>query len=375
MDDPNKTPKPKQTQKRPTPDDDEANESPSKKSRTSTTTSTRSVIRQTHDLVASGNYHNSDFLALSQPASLPEGIRTLLTGLRSAMEGESTLPRSLEAKLEEKAEQSFKNIRQSEYYNGHTAAPGDGDPTWREIDMIVTEAKRCRLRNDIEAGWNSQVHGPLLTLATTLSRYSAAVHSVNLTHSRLLARLQDASSTSRSSKMVDFGLCLDDDNIPALDSAYRNHLVKGEEEVKTWNHTSATQISTKPLAVSVETKREGDSSAKAELQLATWVIAHFRRLLEIRKARIPEKGADRVIFLPLLKVLGSTWSFALGQCRYGLDDNKGNTRDVTIFWKYDLGDVSDHFGCFRVLRALLLLISWIHDHYLPWLEEWVTGGT
>lgn len=363
MDDLEQTPR----AKRPPPDDDDANQSPSKKSCASTTSS---IARQAQDLKNTGQYHDSFLDTLLEQDDLPQHARDLLMSLDSVRRGENALPRSLEAELKDIAAKRRRTIRDWEYI-GDTSA-GDADPTWREVDSIVQEAKRCGLRADFEAGWNSGVHGPLLLLATSLSRHSA-IQAINLTNSTLLTRLKDATAVSRA-KMVDFGLYLDGDSIPALASAFID-LEKGEQEVKTWNHTGSTQISTKPLVVSVETKREGEGNEKANLQLGTWTFAHFRRLLEVRTLQISQKEEERVIYLPLLKVLGPTWTFSLAQCRYGLNDHKGDTRDVTIFGQYILGDVTNHFECFRVLRALLIIMSWVHDHYLPWFEKWVTGQT
>jgi hypothetical protein len=214
--------------------------------------------------------------------------------------------------------------------------------SFHEAEMIVEQARECSDNDDLEVGWNSLVHGPLLVLACNVSQHRAKVKSVNLTHARLIPRLEADGNAAFTGGMVDFG--------------------------RYFNHTDLEQIARKPLVISIETQREGQRGSQTELQLSLWAKSHLNRLSELRGRTLDSN--DRTIWLPLLKTVGSIWYLALARGEYS---DSGELNGTTIFSRHQLGDIATYHGFFQVLSALLELIDWTETFYRPWFEDWVSS--
>lgn len=231
---------------------------------------------------------------------------------------------------------------------------------------IVDQARECSDDNDSEAGWNSQVNGPLLLLACNLSRHRAKAKSVNLTDARPLPHLEPVQSVPVSSKMVDFGIYLQPND--KLKTAYRELKPEEDGQSRYFNHTNHEQIARKPLVVSIETQREGQSGAQADLHLGMWMKAHLARLAELRHRTLTSE--DQTIWLPSLKAVGPVWYFLLARGEY---NGSGELVSATIYSKHQLGDLTTYHGFFQILAVLLELIDWSETYYRPWFERWMSS--
>jgi hypothetical protein len=238
--------------------------------------------------------------------------------------------------------------------------------SFHEAEMIVEQARECSEVEDLEVGWNSLVHGPLLLLACNVSQHRAKVKNVNLTHAHLIPRLGTDGYAWSTGEMVGFGIYLQ--NSDELKAAYKDIQPEADGQSRYFNHTDLEQIARKPLVISIETRREGQRGSQTELQLSLWAKSHLNRLSELRGRTLDSE--DRTIWLPLLKTVGSIWYLALARGEFG---DSGELSGTTVYSKHQLGDIATYHGFFQVLSALLELIDWIETFYRPWFEKWVSS--
>ena len=81
--------------------------------------------------------------------------------------------------------------------------------------------------------------------------------------------------------------------------------------VFSFNHTLHPPLLRRPIAVSIETKRQGENFHDALAQLGVWSAAHFARLTELLVAA--GRAHFRPPMLPLLVSQGSDWKFLLAE--------------------------------------------------------------
>jgi hypothetical protein len=237
--------------------------------------------------------------------------------------------------------------------------------SFHEAEMIVEQARECSDNDDLEVGWNSLVHGPLLLLACNVSRHRAKVKTANLTHARLIPRLAADGHAMSTGEMVDFGIYLQ--NSDELKAAYKDIQPEADGQSRYFNHTDLEQIARKPLAISIETQQEGQRVFQPGLQLSLWAKSHLNRLSELRGRTL--NSNDRTIWLPLLKIIGPTWYLSLARGDY---TDSGELSGTTVYSRHQLGDITTYHGFFQVLSALLELIDWTETFYRPWFENWVS---
>ncbi|KAF2765932.1 hypothetical protein EJ03DRAFT_193743 [Teratosphaeria nubilosa] len=339
----------------------------SKRSRTSnspTKGSGSSLTRQTNRLMAEGQYDERLISDLGSKDALPPPLAQLLTKVATLADGTDTLPQSLRPQLEQ---EDINASRQDLFYDDHNHMLS----LWDQIEDLIKQARRCRLRRDYEAGWNSAVHHPLLNLACRLAGGGDHVWAVNISDVRPQKRLLPFGQEIRK-KMVDFGLVINTQaSNQRLASFYRSPrfpLKPHRDVIKTWNHTEGQLLAQHPLAVSIETKRQADKDDEAQLQLGTWGTAHLKRLMELRKTKFSQEPAD--VFLPQIKVQGALFFFMLLR---GVHDGTTSLK-VTLYTGKMMGDVTEYGGFFRVLACLRAIVEWTDLAYGPWLEDWTGVG-
>jgi hypothetical protein len=92
------------------------------------------------------------------------------------------------------------------------------------------------------------------------------------------------------------------------------------------NHTDLTALSTRPIVVSIETKRTGQSDQGAALQIGLWQAAQWKLLSTLLRGREPTPtptassvfdtapedppGLKALSFLPAIIIHGHEWRFA-----------------------------------------------------------------
>ena len=375
----------------------------------STTSSKRSrisasPIKQINRLAAQLKpLEKQDFSELHK-CPLPTRIRALVTNIRRCAKGTHTIPLSLKSRLLERDPDLDEddNVWRPESLQSDNCVPVqpgactepiplslpiddtgtnhpharshfpssracDAMPDLLQVETIVEQARECNAIDDLEAGWNSHVHGPLLVAACQLSRHHARVRSVNLTLARSLARLGPSDKLVATGKMVDFGIYLQVS--PELRAAYKAVKPEADGQSRYFNHTNFEQIARRPLVISIETKRDGQGGSQADLQLSVWVNGHFDRLADLRKTALDP--SDRTVWLPLLKVIGPIWYLLMARGDY---NDMGELACITVYSRHQLGDVTTYHGFFQVFTALHELIDWTETSYRPWFERWVTAS-
>jgi hypothetical protein len=295
-------------------------------------------------------------------ARFPDATRTLIRNLRQCFNLRAKVPASLKDVLREKYTDDDIWEREDIWWDATTTTK-DHAPSLPEVEGIALEAIRCEDFDEYEVGWNSHSHGPLLAMATRLSRHCKHIKTTNITLARPMRRLRPSLLAGPTGKMVDFGMVLQVEKSDSLFQAWKG-LRPEDDGTRYFNHTDAPQIAQKPIVVSIETKRSGSGEAEGNLQLQIWVAAQFQRLAEIRKTM----PSSQRVYLPLLLVLGSEWYYRIAEGIYGED---GGLVEITVYQKQAIGDVKSVGGVFSVLGALHALIKWAHEVYRPWFEEWM----
>jgi hypothetical protein len=234
------------------------------------------------------------------------------------------------------------------------------------VKMIVGQARECSDNDDVEAGWDSLVNGPLLLFACHVSRHHGQINGANLTFARPLAQSESDHGAADAGKMVNFGIYLQ--TTDKLKAAYREVRPGADGESRNFNHMDADPIARKPLVISIETLQGEQRGFQADLKLSLWVKSHFARLADLRKRTL--KFGDRTVWLPLLKVVGPVWYLLLACGNY---NDEGELFYTTVYSRHQLGDITTYHGFFQVFATLLELINWSETIYRPWFEDWVTS--
>ncbi|KAK5109423.1 hypothetical protein LTR85_002687 [Meristemomyces frigidus] len=296
-------------------------------------------------------------------AKLSDDARQLVRQVRRFAAGFETVPQALRESMEE-AYPDDMDLTQNVTYvpDSQRASLGD-DLSHRDVASICRQAQGCQHRNEYEAAWNSHVHGPLLSLVVELSCHKSTVGSTNVTTARLNPRFKpmvDISQAPLPGKVVDFVFFLEPSNVTEMEFGALpwepNH---GHD----FNHILHGPIANRPIAISMETKREGEGQTTGRTQLDIWVTAQFNRLQEL--AGIDTAGLPT---LPLLLTQGPAWFLLLAH-----REQEGEALVTTIFEKITLGDIARPSGVFRVVSSLLLLVHWAQTVFRPWFERAVTG--
>lgn len=162
-------------------------------------------------------------------------------------------------------------------------------------------------------------------------------------------------------KMVDFCICIK----PETEKIACNATRDGQQN-PTWqviNHTDEYALRNWPIAVSIETKRQGEERlAAAELKLGTWHADQWRLLERL----VAQAGGtfDELPFLPAAVVHGHLWSFA-ATTREG---------ETTLLWlEQGSRSTSNLLGVYKVVWGLQGLAKWASDVYWPWFKKNALG--
>lgn len=139
----------------------------------------------------------------------------------------------------------------------------------------------------------------------------------------------------------------------------------GPNAHKSLNSTYFNAIIDSPIAISVETKTDGDSKAQSLNQLTTWVWAHMNRLRWFveQSNRNSARRPDPIPPLPLLLAQGAVWTLLVAT-------TNPDTDRKTIWEICALGDSSTILGIYRIVAALRLLLDWAETAFRPWFEQY-----
>ncbi|KAK5732275.1 hypothetical protein LTS12_027154, partial [Elasticomyces elasticus] len=236
--------------------------------------------------------------------SKPNILRSLQHPIRNKSLDGTNLPNharqlELRASLEETYTEDLELAQNVVYTPDSERARLGNDLAIREVACICRQARGCQQRNENEAAWNSHVHGPILSLVGELSCHRSEIGSTNVTTARLNPRFKPAVELTQPplpGKVTDFVFFLEPSDV--IERAFGD-LPWETNHGHDFNHTLYGPIANRPIAISMETKREGEGQTTGRAQLEIWVAAHFNRLQEIAC-----DGAEELPFLPLLLTQG-----------------------------------------------------------------------
>ncbi|KAF5264448.1 hypothetical protein FOXYS1_4770 [Fusarium oxysporum] len=223
------------------------------------------------------------------------------------------------------------------------------------VENLRLFARRCFELGLDEAGWNNEVHTPILQ----------AVFRGDLWPENAIVDYfpcMNASVTPEYHKFpispskVDYCVFID----PAFDND--DGVKEAIKEIQAYsngtiNHTSYSGLAQFPTCISIETKRHGGDQRRADVQTATWHASQWTYL-----TKHAGDGISELPFLPGVIVQGHEWKF-VATTRNGKE---------TIFWSsHQFGNTTTPVGVFQIMAGLHRLRRWSRDVYWPWYKKHV----
>ncbi|TLS25960.1 hypothetical protein PpBr36_06821, partial [Pyricularia pennisetigena] len=127
------------------------------------------------------------------------------------------------------------------------------------------------------------------------------------------------------------------------------------------NHTDFGALNKWPIAMSVETKRPGESGEKAELQMGVWQAVSWPGpaspsvLSSPSQISIPPSIIPGLVFLPALVIVGHDWRLAATT----LEDCDGGR---TVLWtESTIGSTSNLLGIYRIIWCVRRLVRYFEE--------------
>ena len=236
---------------------------------------------------------------------------------------------------------------------------------FEDIRELWDTAKDCAERGVTEARWNGDVHYRLLRLALRDWKQEGIwwedITSARISDKSLLASIE---RKAVQSKLVDLAIIIDSPK--ELERRIAEKLLRQypakSAPVQSVNCTNAHSVRFRPIAISIETKRD-TCSTDPYLQLGTWTLACLLKLRQM----IPTQAT--LPCLPVLSVTGHNWclNFAVLRTDEYEQDRLDLITDLT------LGDTKTVPGVYGLVAAIRLLARWAKEKYQPWFEETVLG--
>ncbi|KAK3364122.1 hypothetical protein B0T25DRAFT_429087, partial [Lasiosphaeria hispida] len=208
--------------------------------------------------------------------SLPASLRNMLDDFERIAGGRHILPGENKAEFENEAEKDMSVSRFEGYHFAPAGARGKlGEvPSIARIKRIMSWAMHCQETAAHETTWNSAVHFPLLDMALygeqSKSRPTCLLRDVvGSTKPAGAGIIQEYLPSQTGGEKVDFVMGIEPD-APAANAINQ---LRRDMPFQSINHTDLTALSTRPIVVSMETKRTGQSDQGAALQIGLWQAA------------------------------------------------------------------------------------------------------
>ncbi|KAK7414184.1 hypothetical protein QQX98_006970 [Neonectria punicea] len=247
-------------------------------------------------------------------------------------------------------------------------------PTFKEVERIWNKAKECQEYNHEETSWNSQVQLRLLEsiFENDVGERCDLFNAMSCTTARPHRQFKLSSSPI---KMVDICVyaSLDKDDATSAAIAEFSRTTRTE----TVNHTDFMPISTRPLVLSIDTKKPGVHWDTAQLQVGVWHASQWAFLQwavgqKLQRAQgVPEEDgraefeAERLAilsslgFIPGVIVQGHEWNLVLSTYENG---------KTKLWTKSPFGTTKDYLDIYAAVAGVRQLAAWARDVYLPWFK-------
>ncbi|KAI0391277.1 hypothetical protein F5Y17DRAFT_441367 [Xylariaceae sp. FL0594] len=265
-------------------------------------------------------------------------------------------------------------------------------PSYQEVERIRRKAAECDVYQHEEVSWNCNVHARLLELiledeeGRPCDEFGAMICTT--------ARIHPAwKPTWSPGKMID--ICLyhtskfpdghDDKDLQAKITQF-----SCLNPTRTVNHTDFFPMGTRPIVLSIETKKPGADWEEAKIQIGVWHAAQWAFLRwavadKLRRQFInnnDEEGGEgeadedvlvaevssimsKLGFIPGVIVQGHQWHLILST----YEDRK-----TKIWSSCQFGSTFSTSGCIELYSAIAgmrRLTAWAKDVYMPWFKSQV----
>ena len=106
-------------------------------------------------------------------------------------------------------------------------------------------------------------------------------------------------------KTIDFAVYFEDDD--TMSKAFDQLTARNSFSKASWNHTYATPLRRRPIAMSIVTTLTGREWREARICIITWVTAQLNKLEQV--VAPDSTGLSELPFLPVIIIQGYEWRF------------------------------------------------------------------
>ncbi|KAJ2890616.1 hypothetical protein MKZ38_001611 [Zalerion maritima] len=274
----------------------------------------------------------------------------------------------------------FDRLKRQDNELDDASLPPFSFPRPEVITRIVDMAKRLSNYEHEEAQWNSSVHSAVLACVFPSI---AEPGSDDGSGSQLIRHTLCTSARPFTRKsghtIVDFAIYLDPAALKPVGRARSaqekiRRLCRNNTLTNTINHTSFVPLAELPICLSIESKRQGEGSDKAELQLGIWLSTQWKFLGQILGGgsnNVEERDGRLLLqqslsFIPGILVQGHRWFLIISVLA-------ADTRTTIIHRDLEVGSTDTAAGLYKLLFALQWFRKWAEEIYWPWFENNVLG--
>jgi hypothetical protein len=325
-------------------------------------------------------------------ACLPEDIQPLFKKLRDIAGHEGFLPAAAKELVEEATDTPVKTWWLRPPDDEQREQEGEALAAQREFEQLVeirAAVSQCEELGRPEAGWNLDVHGPLLKLAT---KHTPGVERELVTVARIAPPFvppiprSDYGETGAGgpvveSKMVDFALVISPFKDEPLYAKLRRAAFAQPIGEQTVSQSTFGPLLFRPPAVSVETKISGGDSEKGKVQVAVWTASWHRRMEKLvassaaaaaAVAATGGRGAgdartSPLITLPVLLVVEHDWRV------YFAVDRGSEGKGIEMVGPLRIGGTDTLMDMYVLLASLRELAAWTAGPFREWVEDLFAG--
>ena len=159
-------------------------------------------------------------------------------------------------------------------------------------------------------------------------------------------------------RVVDYGIVLVPDD--RINKAFLQLRPLPPATIKSWNHTTTSNIRRTPIAVNIETKSSDKSWTDGKPQLAIWTSAQIKRLQKLVKDETAAPNL-RIPAMPLVIAQGHDWHLLI------ISHQPLPEGGRTVIWqKIDIGNTRNCFDTFKIIAVLHVLLQWAETTWRPW---------
>ncbi|KAI1742104.1 hypothetical protein F4680DRAFT_412923 [Xylaria scruposa] len=245
-------------------------------------------------------------------------------------------------------------------------------PSFEEVDGVVEWATRCQEDECEEAVWNFDVHMSLLRKI-----FGDAKQKINATLCTTARPSNYFKPTSSTGQLID--ICIyssveQDEGMMDKISRFCANL----QTNNSINHTDYNPLRTRPLLLSIETKKPNTGNNKAQLQIGVWYSTQWSFLRWAVSQRLKERAKleankttteveaetlaclSKLGYIPGIVVHGHRWCLVLST----YDGKK-----TTLWEEHQFGSTLSSLDAFCAIAGIRRLTAWAKDHYWPWFQK------